>query len=99
MFYKTPSTSNEFYCFLSNNTTVHNNTEIIVTKSSNLHNSFEEKRTASIPVRLEKKVQETFALRGEARAVQEKMFIIFYASLAKTGWIRAVEIVIQPMTA
>ena len=42
---------------------------------------------------------ETLALREEAWAVQEKMFIIFYASLAKTGWIRAVEIVIKPMTA
>ena len=62
--------------------------------SSNLHNSFEERRVVSVPVRLE-----TFALRGEARAGREEMFISFYANLAKTVWIRAVEIVIKPVTA
>ena len=30
MFFKTPNTSDEFFCFLSD-TTVHNNTDIIVT--------------------------------------------------------------------
>ena len=34
----------------------------------------------------------------KTRAVQEKMFIIFYASLARTGWFRAMKIVITPVT-
>ena len=32
------------------------------------------------------------------QTVQEKMFTIFYASLARTGWFRAMKIVIIPVT-
>ena len=38
-------------------------------------------------------------MRGETQGVQEKMFTNFYASPARAGRIRAIEIVIKPMTA
>ena len=43
-------------------------------------------------------VKEGLTLSRKTPAVQEKMCTIFYASLARTGWFRAMKIVIIPVT-
>ena len=63
-----------------------------------MYNSSDERRILSIPTRLDTRSRRVLTLSRETLAVQEKMFVVFYASLARTGWFRAMKIVIIPVS-